>query len=31
MYAASVVTERWIERQQNEQPKKSIITRAFIA
>ena len=31
MYAASAVTERWIERQQNEQPKKSIITRAFIA
>ncbi|HDR6213456.1 TPA: tetratricopeptide repeat protein, partial [Bacillus anthracis] len=29
MYAASAVTERWIERQQNEQPKKSIITRAF--
>ena len=26
-----LVTERWIERQQNEQPKKSIITRAFIA
>ena len=25
MYAASAVTERWIERQQNEQPKKSII------
>ncbi len=23
------VTERWIERQQNEQPKKSIFTRAF--
>ncbi|MDD1368015.1 tetratricopeptide repeat protein, partial [Bacillus sp. MHSD17] len=29
MYAASAVTERWIERQQNEQPKRSIITRAF--
>ncbi|PGK35132.1 hypothetical protein CN907_20575 [Bacillus anthracis] len=29
MYAASAVTERWIERQQNEQPKKSIFTRAF--
>ncbi len=31
MYAASAVTERWIERQQNEQPKKSIITRAFLS
>ena len=30
MYAASAVTERWIERQQNEQPKKSIFTRALI-
>ena len=29
MYAASAVTERWIERQQNEQPKKSIFTRAL--
>jgi len=29
MYAAAAVTERWIERQQNEQPKKSIFTRAF--
>ncbi|PGC03231.1 bacteriocin-processing peptidase family protein [Bacillus toyonensis] len=29
MCAAAGVTERWIERQQNEQPKKSIFTRAF--
>ena len=29
MYAAAAVTEMWIERQQNEQPKKSIFTRAF--
>ncbi|WP_433774867.1 tetratricopeptide repeat protein [Bacillus wiedmannii] len=29
MYAAAAVTEIWIERQQNEQPKKSIFTRAF--
>ena len=29
MYAASAVTERWIERQQNEQPKKSIFTSSL--
>ena len=30
MYAAAAVTEIWIERQLHEQPKRSIITRAFI-
>lgn len=29
MYAAAAVTEIWIERQLHEQPKRSIITRAF--
>jgi tetratricopeptide (TPR) repeat protein len=29
MYAATAVAERLVERQQNEQPKKSIFTRAF--
>ncbi|KEK25079.1 tetratricopeptide repeat protein [Bacillus gaemokensis] len=29
MYAASVIAERLAERQQNEQPKRSIFTRAF--
>ncbi|HHT7189628.1 TPA: tetratricopeptide repeat protein [Bacillus cereus] len=29
MYAAAVVTDIWIERQQNEQPKRSILTRTF--
>ncbi len=31
MYAAAAVTEIWIERQLHEQPKRSIITRAFLS